>query len=641
MSWQKVKLGDLCIIEKGKTGIQKAISGEYPLVVTAEDRKSHNEYQFDNEAVIIPLVSGTGHGHASIKRLHFQSGKFALGSILCAVIPKDKSILNTEYLFHFLNLNKERELVDRMKGMANVTLPIKEIAKIEIPLPTLEEQIEFVEKYSLLETDSDDISSELTHQLDLINQLRQAFLREAMQGKLVKSNNPKETGQQLLAKIKAEKINLIAEKKLKKEKELPSITDEEISFEIPEYWTWCRLRDICTIKGGKRVPNGYSLLKKPTPYVYLRVSDMKNGTISDKDLHYIDEDVYQGIKQYTISKDDIYMTIVGGTIGKCGLIPEEFHNMNLTENAAKITPLFVNKIFLWQCLASPFCQSQIIDKTKQVGVQKMALNRFSSSLIALPPFQEQEQIVAKLEELMSFCDGLEQSIKESHGYNEKLLQQVLREALQPKAETKEITLESRKIGQPLKTILAGHIINLNNTTDFGRVKFQKLFYLTEYCCKIDFDSNYVKKAAGPYDDELIKKIEVDFARLRFYNVVQDKTETKRVRYTALPGAKEMENLFLENYPEESLKINNLLMKLRPLNWGECEVVATIYAVWNNRIIKNEPVTDDLLYNDFMAWDAQKIKYKDIFYKKLFWMKEENIIADGWGKYVDKPNIKTS
>jgi type I restriction enzyme S subunit len=306
--------------------------------------------------------------------------------------------------------------------------PIQLCNLVEIPNLSKAEQDSFIELVNKIENLK--IDSELTHQLDLIKQLRQAFLREAMQGKLVKSSNTKETGQQLLAKIKAEKAKLIAEKKLKKEKELPQITEEEIPFEIPEHWAWCRLGEICTIKGGKRVPNGYSLLKNPTPYVYLRVSDMKNGSISDKDLHYLDEDVYQGIKQYTISKDDIYMTIVGGTIGKCGIVPEQFHNMNLTENAAKITPLLVNKIFLWQCLDSPFCQSQIIDKTKQVGVQKMALNRFSSSLIALPPLHEQEQIVAKLEELMSFCDGLEQSIKKSQEYNEMLLQQVLREALQ-------------------------------------------------------------------------------------------------------------------------------------------------------------------------------------------------------------------
>ena len=95
MSWKKVKLGELCIIEKGSIGIKKAIPGDYPLVVTSEDRKSHNEFQFDEEAVIIPLVSSTGHGHKSLRRIHYQTGKFALGSILCAVIPKDKTI----YLF--------------------------------------------------------------------------------------------------------------------------------------------------------------------------------------------------------------------------------------------------------------------------------------------------------------------------------------------------------------------------------------------------------------------------------------------------------------------------------------------------------------------------------------------------------------
>lgn len=140
MSWEKRKLGDLCSINKGKIGITKAIPGEYPLVVTSEERKSHNEYHFEGEAVVIPLVSSTGHGHRSLKRIHYQTGKFAVGNILCAVIPNDSNILNAEYLYRFLDLNREKELVSRMRGMANVSLPIKEIAKIEIPLPPLAEQ---------------------------------------------------------------------------------------------------------------------------------------------------------------------------------------------------------------------------------------------------------------------------------------------------------------------------------------------------------------------------------------------------------------------------------------------------------------------------------------------------------------------
>lgn len=428
MSWKKVKLEDLCIIEKGKTGIQKAIPGKYPLVVTAEDRKSHIEYQFDDKAVIIPLVSGTGHGHASIKRLHFQSGKFALGTILCAVIPKDKSVLNTEYLFRFLNLNKERELVDRMKGMANVTLPIKEIAKIEIPLPSLDEQMEFVKKYALLETDSEDITLELTYQLDLIKQLRQAFLREAMQGKLmtaVRSSavEKQATGHELLAKIKAEKAQLIAEKKLKKEKEFASITADEIPFEIPEHWAWCRLGEICNYGSSpKSEPkdlnkNTWVLdledIEKETSTLLNKIRFNERNSLSTKSIFKKGQVLYSKLRPY------LDKVIVADEDGVCTteILPLKLYgNLNpyFTKFALKRSDflIYVNSV------------------TKGMKMPRLGTNDGQMALFPLPPLHEQEQIVAKLEELMAFCDGLEQSIKKSQGYNEMLLQQVLREALQ-------------------------------------------------------------------------------------------------------------------------------------------------------------------------------------------------------------------
>lgn len=437
MSWQKVKLGDLCTIEKGKTGIQKAVPGEFPLVVTAEERKSHNEYQFDDEAVIIPLVSGTGHGHASIKRLHFQSGKFALGSILCAVIPKDKSILNAKYLYHFLNLNKERELVDRMKGMANVTLPIKEIAKIEIPLPSLEEQIEFVEKYALLETDSEDISFELEHQLDLIKQLRQAFLREAMQGKLVGSaqlEESSETGQQLLAKIKAEKAKLIAEKKLKNEKELPPITADEIPFEIPEHWAWCRLGEISNIqRGSSPRPKGDSryFAKSQTSYNWITISDISSfceGNKLKQTREYLTE---EGSKHSRfVDKNEFIIAVSGSTTGKCCLTGIDGF---IYDGLAVVKQINSNLPSEFLMNYMTYLYAHINNSKSGASFPNINTDFLNNLIYPLPPLHEQEQIVAKLEELMAFCEDLEQSIKESQGYNEMLLQQVLREALQPKA----------------------------------------------------------------------------------------------------------------------------------------------------------------------------------------------------------------
>jgi type I restriction enzyme S subunit len=444
MSWQKVKLGDLCTIEKGKTGIQKAISGEYPLVVTAEDRKSHNEYQFDDVAVIIPLVSGTGHGHASIKRLHFQSGKFALGSILCAVIPKDKSILNAEYLFRFLNLNKERELVDRMKGMANVTLPIKEIAKIEIPLPSLEEQIKFVEKYALLENESEDISSELTHQLDLIKHLRQAFLREAMQGRFEFPQQPLtealegngfETGQQLLAKIKAEKAQLIKTKKLKAGLASSQSINLIDDYVIPNNWTWCKADEIFFITKLAGFEYSKNIRLMPSGEIpVIRAQNVRPLEIKKTNLLYIDRQTSLLLDRCALTKKCLLVTFIGAGIGDVSTFNEK-ERWHLAPNVAKLEPFIgcedlLNVKFINFFLMSDIGQIEIFKHVKATAQPSLSMGTLRDIDIPIPSKLEQDQIVAKLEELMAFCDGLEQSIKESQGYNEMLLQQVLREALQ-------------------------------------------------------------------------------------------------------------------------------------------------------------------------------------------------------------------
>ena len=113
----KYRLGDICTITKGETGIMKAIPGDYTMVALGEANKTHNEFQFDTKAVIIPLVSSTGHGHASMKRVKYQEGKFALGNILCAVIPKDEKFVLAKYLHIYLHWNREELLVSQMKGM--------------------------------------------------------------------------------------------------------------------------------------------------------------------------------------------------------------------------------------------------------------------------------------------------------------------------------------------------------------------------------------------------------------------------------------------------------------------------------------------------------------------------------------------
>lgn len=144
--YSKNKISNICKITKGKTPIQKAVPGDYPLVVTTSERKSSNGYQFDNSAVCIPLVSSRGHGIASLNHVYYQEGKFALGNILCALEVLNNLELSTKYLFYYLENTKDYTLVPLMKGGANVSLHMNDINDIEIPLPPLDVQEKIIKQ---------------------------------------------------------------------------------------------------------------------------------------------------------------------------------------------------------------------------------------------------------------------------------------------------------------------------------------------------------------------------------------------------------------------------------------------------------------------------------------------------------------
>lgn len=142
---EKIKLGEFCNVIKGLSPTLKTPEGQYRFVVTSQKRRLANTFQFDGEAVCIPLVSSTGHGHASLHRIHYEKGKFALANILAAVIPKDTSKLNTKYLYYYLSFYKDELLVSLMRGVANVTIPIQKLNDVEIVVPPMDEQKKIVD----------------------------------------------------------------------------------------------------------------------------------------------------------------------------------------------------------------------------------------------------------------------------------------------------------------------------------------------------------------------------------------------------------------------------------------------------------------------------------------------------------------
>mgnify|MGYP000768195265 CR=1 FL=1 len=150
----------------------------------------------------------------------------------------------------------------------------------------------------------------------------------------------------------------------------------------------------------RRLPKGASFSEEITTHAYIRVTDMKNHSVNISNLRYISDEIFSAIKNYTIAKDDLYVTIAG-TIGVVGEIPDKLDGMNLTENAVKITNIAINKSFLCIILQTDFVQQQFQNKTHQVAMPKLALERILSTLIPICPYVQQLQIVDRFQ----ICDN--------------------------------------------------------------------------------------------------------------------------------------------------------------------------------------------------------------------------------------------
>ena len=262
--------------------------------------------------------------------------------------------------------------------------------ELEVPLPSVAEQERIVAEIKRWFALIDLIEKDKFNLANNIKLAKSKILDLAIHGKLVPQDPTDEPASELL-----KRINPKAE----------IACDNGQYGKLPKGWCLCNLSSLCKIKGGKRIPRGRTFSKGRTSHIYIRVSDMKNNTIMTTDLKYIDDDVYQTIKNYTISSTDLYLTIAG-TIGHVGIVPKQFDGMNLTENAAKLTSIICDKKYLLYSLLSSTAQEHFKSRFHQVAQPKLSIETASSTIVCLPPLNEQHRIVAKIEEIFTQLDNI-------------------------------------------------------------------------------------------------------------------------------------------------------------------------------------------------------------------------------------------
>ncbi|MCX2497899.1 restriction endonuclease subunit S [Plesiomonas shigelloides] len=202
-----------------------------------------------------------------------------------------------------------------------------------------------------------------------------------------------------------------------------SLLSAAVSGKLTEEWregrgiTWQSLtiEDIGEVKGGKRLPKGDELLEENTGYPYIRAGQLKLGTVISSDdarskQLFLKPETQKKISRYTVNSGDLYLTIVGASIGDAGVIPAHYDKANLTENAAKITDFKkpINSEFVSYWLRSHELQDLIKLEIKSGAQGKLALKRIKDLPVPYTDIEEQTEIVRRVEELFAFADSIEQ-----------------------------------------------------------------------------------------------------------------------------------------------------------------------------------------------------------------------------------------
>lgn len=255
-------------------------------------------------------------------------------------------------------------------------------------------------------------------------QLKASILQYAIQGKLVEQRREDGTAEELYQQIQEEKQKLIKEGKIKKEKPLAEITEDEIPFDIPESWKWVYLNNIAYINGG------YAF--KSTDYTpdgvrVVRISDFnEEGFVNSKIVkHPFSED----LSPFLLNEGDILLCMTGGTVGKSYFVEKLPEKMMTNQRVATIKTLCNIQEYVNYVILSPITQS-IIQQSKNSTNDNISMDTINGFFVPLPPEKEIERIVHRIKECLPYVDRYAESYEKLERFNAKFPEEMKKSILQ-------------------------------------------------------------------------------------------------------------------------------------------------------------------------------------------------------------------
>lgn len=358
------------------------------------------------------LNQGEGGAQPNISRVKIRNQIFALPPL-----EEQKAIVAI--------VNELFEEVEQLEDLTKTRVQLKEDF-ITSALQRLTQTDNVNQEWRFLQTHFTEFFTEIEN----VKQLRDSILQLAVQGKLTtkwRSQNPNtEPASELLKRIQTEKQELLAQKKIKKEKPLPQIEDHEKPYDLPEGWAWCRLRDLVTLLGdGIHGTPNYTL---NGPVHFVNGNNLDDGVIKIKsNTKTVSEEEAQ--KHFRLLNDRTVFVSINGTIGNTAFYSGE--KIMLGKSACYFN-LFedIDKEYIRQLLKSCYFLNYAFDSATGTTIKNVSLRTMREFIVPLPPLEEQKAIVKQVNSLMALCDSLEEHIENSQAQIEQLMQSCLREVFE-------------------------------------------------------------------------------------------------------------------------------------------------------------------------------------------------------------------
>lgn len=319
-------------------------------------------------------------------------GKTLVTNQACCGCTLFKGIYNL-YLFYYL-LSARSRLIELGSGGAQPNISKTKIENFTFPLPPLEEQKRIVAKIEKLMPLVDEYAESYNRLQKIDNEfedkLKQSVLQYAMEGKLVKQNSSDEPASELIKKIENEKAELIKEGKIKKNKKLPAITDDEKPFDIPDSWEWVRLGELLKPEIN---------LKPKSSFEYIDIASLNNktNTIKDCKTYIWGKDKIPVRATKPVSKGDILYSTVRPYLRNVAIVPDKLDNQIATSGFYVLKPLkYTDTKYIFYLLLSPYLTNAMHEKMKGINSPSIKKSDLKNFVVVFPPLEEQKRIVTNL-----------------------------------------------------------------------------------------------------------------------------------------------------------------------------------------------------------------------------------------------------